>query len=40
MDVTVGGLAEVTGAQELRVFAEKIAVTPQEIATGLGGGLG
>lgn len=40
MDVTVGGLAEVTGAQELRVFAEKIAVTHQEIATGLGGGLG
>lgn len=40
MDVTAGGLAEVTGAQELRVLAEKFAVTHQEIATGLGGGLG
>lgn len=40
VDFTAGGLTEVTGAQELRAFTEEIAVTHQEIVTGLGGGLG
>lgn len=40
MDLTVGGLAEVTEAQDLRMFAEKIAMTHQGTVTELGGGLG
>lgn len=40
VDFTAGSLAEVTGAQELRIFAEEIAGIHQERATGLEGGLG
>lgn len=40
MDFTAGSLAEVTGAQELRIFTEEIAGIHQERATGLKGGLG